>query len=265
MRARHRPRSSLTVLLLVAGACALAAGCSGDDGAAGGSRRSNDRPPTTTDAPGDARSPFCREAARLSKKANPSIDQDPAGAVTELSQLGELAPPEFSADFKTLTAVVKRISGLDESDPKAMEQILTAVLDPDVSAASDRITAYAKSECGVDLMADAAAPDSTATTADGPGTSGTAGNLDLKDVDAVKEANASATWPDKLSSTSIVNDTDVELAAEDAALLTQDEALAACTAVRAALVQKNPEVTLTVKSGSTVLVRAPAGSGCAPA
>lgn len=81
----------------------------------------------------------------------------------------------------------------------------------------------------------------------------------------MEEANASASWPDKISSTSIINDTDVTLMAEDSALLTAEEGLAACVAVREALVVLNPQVVVTIKSGETTVAAAPAGSACAAA
>ena len=81
----------------------------------------------------------------------------------------------------------------------------------------------------------------------------------------MKEANSSATWPDKITSTSIINDTDVTLIANDSDLLTADEGLEACVALREALVVINPQVIITVKSGETTVAAAPAGSACAVA
>lgn len=57
----------------------------------------------------------------------------------------------------------------------------------------------------------------------------------------------------------------MELAADASAGLTADEALQACTAVREALVKKNPKVTVTIRSGDTVLARAVEDAPCARA
>jgi hypothetical protein len=266
-----RRSDPLIALLALAVAGVVLASCGSDGGFQAVSRASNTRPGAGTSASGGdgsgSGSGFCAEVARVDAQQNPSIDDDPAAALEALSRLGDLAPADLKDDFTTLAGAVGKLSSVDQSDPASVEKILTVVMDPGVTAASGRITAYAKEQCGIDLQADRSNSDrsSSGSGSSASGTGGAAGNLDLEDVDAVKDANAAAPWPDKLSSTSIVNDTDVELAAEDSAGLTAEEALAACNAVRAALVPKNPGVTLTVKSGSTALVRAPAGMACAPA
>ena len=178
--------------------------------------------------------------------------------------MGDRAPAGLRDDVATLRSVVGELAALDGSDPASVDRALGIVLRPEVLAASEAIDTYAKQRCGVDLgmtSGDAESPGSSGMDAAATGS----GDIDLEDVDAVRTANGSASWSDKLTSTTILNDTDVTLAADDASALTADEALAACRAVRAALVAINSRVVVTIRSGGTAVAVAPADGECAPA
>ena len=260
--AHHR---ILATSVVVAAMALLAVGCSdgSGDGSALASLRSNARPTASSGTgpdvgPGtDPNSDFCKQLKQLDDDGN-LANQDPAAAVEALSKIGDVAPPELQGDFETLAGAVQELSGIDESAPDSVERALTVVTRPEVLAASGRITDAALTECGVVLDP----TDETTTTEPGSGGSAS-GDLDLEDVDAVREDATDATWPDKLTSTSIINDTVVELSADAAAGLTADEAVQACTAVRAALVKKNPKVTITIRGGDSVLARAVEDAPCA--
>jgi len=95
-------------------------------------------------------------------------------------------------------------------------------------------------------------------------------DLSLDDIDAIKSASTGATWVDKVNSTSIVNDRDVELAGPAAAdgsggtPLTAEEAMAACEAVRTGLEARQPALTVQVLNGTTVVAKGAAGVPCSP-
>jgi hypothetical protein len=142
------------VVLVLALAGVLLASCSGDGGFEAVSRGSNARPPASSaasDGAGGSGSAFCAEVAKVDAQQDPSIDDDPAAAIEALSKLGDSAPPDLKDDFTTLAGAVGKLSAVDQSDPASMERILTTVMDPEVTAASGRITAYAKERCGIDL------------------------------------------------------------------------------------------------------------------
>jgi len=265
---RTLPLRRSLIPLLLAGVVVSVAACSGSSDTAAPSKQSNTRSATTPDVGTDTAAgsdEYCARITELGSQEDASAGSDPAVAIEALSKVAAVAPADLQKDFATLSSVVKDLSALDEKDPESFARVMEIVLRPDVQEASGRITADAKERCGVDLQSTDPTSDDTSTTLDGSDTTSAPGDLNLEDIDAVEAASAGATWPDKLSSTTIINDTDVELAADDAALLTADEGLAACTAVRDALVVKNPQVTVTVKSGSTTVAAAPAGGACAPA
>jgi hypothetical protein len=259
---------SLVCLLGLSGAVA---GCSDGPDTVTASKQSNTRPERSSEPegapdPGDggaADSDFCAALADLSSQPNLDSLDDPGAVIEALAALSDKAPADLKDDFDTLSSVVDDLAGLDTSDPENFAKTMELVLRPEVAAASEAISTYALQSCGVDL--NSSPGDAESTTVPDGGDGQATGDIDLEDIDAVKDGNAGAPWADKISSTSIINDTDVTIAADDTEMLTADEAMAACTAVRDALVKINPQVVLTVKSGETVVVAAPAGSACAPA
>jgi hypothetical protein len=273
---RPAPRPFLVALrrVLVAAAAlaattALVGGCS--DGSGGGSglvsMHSNTRPTASagtgaSGGPGsgggtDPTSAFCRQLRKLDGEGS-LAGKDPAAAVEALSRVGDVAPPALRGDVATLAGAVKELAGIDRSDPASIDKVLAVAARPEVLAASGRITDAARTECGLDL-------GSKPTGTSDRGGAAASGDLNLEDVDAVRSAAKDTTWPDKLTSTSIINDTAVELSADASSGLTADEAVQACTAVRSALVKKNPKVTITIRSGETVLARAVEDAPCARA
>ena len=255
-------RRWLVLPVTLLGLCAAGCGGSDDEGAPVSLQSAERETTTTSDGPPPGSSEeFCAEVERLDSDPALDADADPAAAIEALQGLADLAPEELSADFALLAGVAEDLAAVDPEDPESIDEVFDIVLRPDVIEASTNINDYTKQECGIDLEADDEPVDEPDTTVADDAT----GDIDLEDIDAVEEANASATWPAKITSTSILNDTDVELIASDDALLTADEGLAACVAVRDALVVINPQVTVTVTSGGTRVAAAPAGGACAPA
>jgi hypothetical protein len=268
-------------LVAIAGAALVLAGCgSGSDGNgdAVASMRSETRPestttePATTEPEDDVEEPdvsssdeFC-QALQDFDVADPTAE-DPSLAADQLRKLGAAAPADLQDDFETLAAAFEKLSGLDQNSPEAMGAAFEVFFDPAVLMAGENIEAYASEECGFELDPNPTDGELPETEPGFDSDEGAAGDISLDDLDLVEESAtaAGATWPEKITSTSIINDTDVTLTADDAALLTRAEGLAACEAVRAALVPKNPQVVVTIQSGTTTVASAPANQPCAPA
>ena len=89
------------------------------------------------------------------------------------------------------------------------------------------------------------------------------GEIELEDIDAVKESNDGAAWSEKLSTTVVNGLADVQVSSGDDDL-TRDEAMAACTALLTALSERNTDVTVSVASGEDVLAEGADGT-CAEA
>lgn len=258
----------LTCLSLVV-ASLLLAGCGGGSGSES-ARTSGERPTrdrrTTTSAVGQGgggAGDFCEQLARADEGG---AGDDPAKFVEALAALRDAAPAELSDDLEVLARVARKLRDLDETDPQSAGKVLALVMAPEVMEASSALERYAQDECGLDLGgSDPQGPDDTsldgASTTTAPA-DGSSTDLDLEDVDAVKEANSGASWPDKLTGTAISMDTYVQVSADEGAGLTPEEALAACNAVREALVVKNPAVTVEVLSGRRTLAEAGAGQPC---
>lgn len=210
---------------------------------------------------------YCEQAQELAD-ADADVAADPAAGLERIESLQSVAPDELDADFDVIADVVEQLSALDEDDPESFEQIMTIAFDPEVMAASDAIATYTQDECGIDLEGSDDSTDSTDTTdtfGDGSdefedGSDPT--ELHIEDVDVIKESSG-GTWAAKLSGTAISMGVNVQVSAMDEELLTADEALAACQALMTGLGAKNPEVTVDVYSGETLIVAAPAGGTCA--
>jgi hypothetical protein len=229
--------------------------------------------PSTDVAPEDK--PYCDAIAAAAADQTAS-GLDPSAAVESMSRLADLAPAELRDDYRTLKSVVGRLSSLDQDDPVSIAKALELVTRPDVLAASEAIAADALQRCGVTLSTGGlgesdpsggsgpGADDPTVTTPGGSARAGT-GRIGLQDVEAVRTANQGSSWAPKLTSTTILNSVDVTLTAEPSSGLTPDEGLQACDAVRAALVQLDDRVAVTISDGSRVVAASTAGGECAPA
>lgn len=260
-------------MLLVGVAALAAAGCGGGVEVQASSKRSNPRPDASTSTvPGTAPetgtvppgsggtgvAAFCdrlRAAAAL-----PSTD-DPAEAVRRFSDLAADAPAPVADDLQTLAGAVQRLDALPKESPEAAGEAIGILLDPAVIRAGVAVEDWARTNCGLDIDPDPA-PGSGDSAGAGEDPPPAAGDISLDDIDAVKEANGGRSWPDKINSTTIVNDTDVQLSAGQSDL-SAPEALEACEAVRVALVPKNPEVVVSVLNGNRAVAASPAGGTCA--
>jgi hypothetical protein len=280
--ARRTVTRRTAALVAIAGAALVLGGCGSDgngNGDAVASMRSEERPESTTTEPAttepaedDVAEPdtgssdeFCQVLENF-EVADPAAE-DPSIAADELRKLGDAAPADLQDDFETLAAAFEKLSGLDESSPEAMAGMFEVFFDPAVLMAGENIEAYAAEECGFELDPNPTDSELPETEPGFDSEEGAAGDIGLEDLDEIEESAsaAGATWPDKISSTTIFNDTDVTLTADDAALLTQAEGMAACEAVRAALLPRNPQVVVTIQSGTTTVASAPANQPCAPA
>ncbi|HNA36240.1 MAG TPA: hypothetical protein PLZ72_07830, partial [Microthrixaceae bacterium] len=146
------------------------------------------------------------------------------------------------------------------------------VMDPSVQEAADHIDDVTAEMCGLDLSeldepgtTDDTLPDDTLPDDTLPEPGAAAGDIDLEHIDRIKDEHQGSSWVEKLSTTSIMNDTAVSLSADASDPITPAEAMEACQVVRSALVSINPDVTVSITNGETAVVQAPAGGACAPA
>ncbi len=263
-----RPTSSTTgriaaVSTTLVLALALVAGaCSGDQTAS--AELVSDPRPGTEDDHGD-RTPDAadQQYCELAESAVDDASSDPDAALDALDTMAEAAPPDLSGDFEVLRDAIERLAALDPTDPAAIEEIMGIAVDPEVTDASAAISEHTSEVCGFDLddgplddgFDDDLVPTDPLDPSD-PGSSTTAPSsstdIELEDVDAVKEAAQGQSWPDKLSGTMIAMGVDVQLSAAADTPLTPEEALIACTAMWTTLSQKNPAVTVQILNDSTV-------------
>lgn len=268
---RRRGVTAVVVAVLTALCLAVLAGCGGGEATA--SMLSGGRPAGAgadggdEGAAGAVPAGFCEALRELAEDQDDDVEADQLLEGTE--RLRDTAPEELRDEVDVLVRFARRLSELDleDDDPAAIGEMLELVMDPQVMAATTAIEAYSIENCGIDLDSggDPGDPDLPALP-ELPGSPQAPGDvdIDLDDIDAVEDAatSAGATWPAKISGTSIQMDREVALLADEAAGLTVEEALVACTEVRAALVLKNPAVTVEVRSGERAVVASPSGGEC---
>ena len=115
------------------------------------------------------------------------LSEDAPGALAGIEQLAADAPDELRADFETFLSGVDGLAELDEDDPAALSRIFELMMDPEFEAAANAIEEFTAAECGIELGAGmgagAAGSDTSGSDESEPG------EIELEDVDAVKDAN----------------------------------------------------------------------------
>jgi hypothetical protein len=250
----HRRPFLLLLTALVAGLAI--AGCSGGDDTVAVTEPSSEQGEGTVAADVVA---YCETAETVSADGGGlDLSEDAAGALTAIEQLAAAAPQEISGDFETFLAGVAGLAELGDDDPEALSRIFELMMDPEFESAANAIEEYTAAECGIELGAGmgagAAGSDTSGTDGSDPG------EIELEDVDAVKDANDGATWVDKLSTTVINGSADVQVSSSDEDL-DEPEAVAACTTIWQALSEINPDVSVEVANGDNVVARS-TGDGC---
>lgn len=247
----RRPRVTVVTLLLAPLVVATGA-CSGDDTVAVPDDRDGSSSTTVSPAGGDAEA-YCATAREVAGQDGVDLSEDADAAYAGLQRMAADAPTELDDDFATFLDGVADIAQLDEDDPAALTGIFELLTDEDFTAAADAIERYTADQCGVELgAADPSSDDA------GSGT-GAADGIELEDIDAVKEANGSASWSEKLSTTVIDGAADVRVSSAEGEL-TAAEALSACEALLSALGPIDPQVTVEVAAGDTVLADSSGGT-----
>jgi hypothetical protein len=257
MRRRSHPAPPFvrSVVVVTLGAVLLAA-CGDGGGERTASMRSGERPATTatTGTPGSSATSdggsFCDVLASLDAAG---AGDEPAAFVEAVERLRPVAPPELVDDLDVLASIADDLAALDENDPESAARALELVLDPRIMEASSALERYALDECGLELgdgddTTEPTAPGDDTLPFDEPDDGVDDDLLDLEDIDAVKDANEGASWVDKLTTTIISMDVDVQLAADEGAGLTVDE----------------PQVTVEIRSGDRALAGSEAGGACQP-
>lgn len=233
------PRRRLLALTTLLTPVVLLGACSD-----GGDTVPLDEAPTTASATGNADSEYCRAAARFSGDAGLDLSGDPDAALAGIEQMAAAAPDEIADDLAVVVEGVRGLDGLDANDPDALAALFELLADPQVETAIERVEQYTSSECGIDLGSDESAAGA---------------EIELEDVDAVKDTNSGSTWADKLSTTVINFGSEVTVSSGEGEL-SADEALEACDALVSSLSSIDPDVTVEVAAGDTVLARSSDGS-----
>lgn len=265
-RSSRRVRPVLAVLGVLLSGVGLVA-CGGDDSTALATKESNRRAQTAEPEGGtDPDSEYCTAVTALQGPGAADLD-DPAASIEALAALGEVAPAELRSSFEVLSDVVEELSTLDPDDPEYITRALELIMDPSVQEAADHIDDVTAEMCGLDLseLDEPGTTDDTLSDDTLPEPGAAAGDIDLEHIDRIKDEHQGSSWVEKLSTTSIMNDTAVSLSADASDPITPAEAMEACQVVRSALVSINPDVTVSITNGETAVVQAPAGGACAPA
>ncbi len=285
-RSSRRVRPVLAVLGVLLSGVGLVA-CGGDDSTALATKESNRRAQTAEPEGGtDPDSEYCTAVTALQGPGAADLD-DPAASIEALAALGEVAPAELRSSFEVLSDVVEELSTLDPDDPEYITRALELIMDPSVQEAADHIDDVTAEMCGLDLseldepgttndtipddtlpndtLPNDTLPNDTLPDVSIPEPGAAAGDIDLEHIDRIKDEHQGSSWVEKLSTTSIMNDTAVSLSADASDPITPAEAMEACQVVRSALVSINPDVTVSITNGETAVVQAPAGGACAPA
>lgn len=254
----------------------MLAGCNSGEVSLPAPKQSNDRSTSDgsdfSDSDGgsegtDPDSSYCRAVKDLGA-TDDEASSDPAKAIELLTELGKVAPSELKKPFDTLGGVVGDLAALDEDNPDDFAKAFEIIMDPQIQAAVTQIDSLTIEMCGVDLSGGGSlgdefgSDDLPSTTVDDSSGTKSSTDLDLEHIDQVKEANSGAAWVKLLSSSMIMNDTDVTLAASSTDPIQLADALEACVAVRQSLVQRNPDVTVTISNDETPIVKAPANGEC---
>ncbi len=252
---------------------------------------------STPEAPNEDLDPaeveaFCAKAAELGQTANATDAEDPGEMSAQYDELLAVAPEQVREDLEVLRDAVDSMSELDASGAplspdEALEEMFSAVMSPELMTAALNLEAFMAEHCGIDMSSngglgldDALGSDpggdpsgddpGGGTTVPGGDPSAGGTDIGLEDLDAIEEAHTGEAWVDKVYSTSIVNDQDIQLIGSDGSdgfgePLTEQEAIDACEAVRTALEVRQPALSVEVLNGATVVARGAAGVPCAPA
>ncbi len=212
-----------------------------------------------------------------------SIDDSEAQAEAKrrFEELIAVAPDEIRSDLEVYAGLIDELMALDDAenseDPEAgMDAVMGLLFDPRVLAAGMAIESFLADECGIEASTAGGLGSTEDLFGDGDSESGSGeagsggADISLEDLEAIEEAAAGAPWTAKVSSTAILNDSEVQLIAPangegSSAPLTPEEAVAACEAVRTALEARQPALTVEVLNAETVVARGAAGVPCTPA
>ena len=110
-----------------------------------------------SDGDGDLEA-FCGATEKIAAFEEPSADDPEAIAEARdvIESLADNAPSEIGDATQTASQAfgefLDAIETIDPTDERAFEEVIEPLFnDPDVSAASDRLSEFALDECGVDL------------------------------------------------------------------------------------------------------------------
>jgi hypothetical protein len=282
---RRIPRTVIVSTLFLVSGAAVLSGCGPQGGDLATARSAERGEAASADVPSGSDAELCEAILGLSEQQDVSLDDGPEAAREAAEQVRELAaaaPAEVGDALEVFADLFEQMASLeDEGDGglDAFGEILGQMMDPEVIAASETLTDYMVQECGADPLDDGqgfgldpfAEGEGSSDGFDDSGADpeqGDPSDISLDDLDAIKEAHDGASWVDKLFSTSIGNNRSVQLGAPDddddfgAESLSTTEAVEACEAVRIALEDRQPDLTVEVTNGETTVASGAAGVPC---
>ena len=196
------------------------------------------------------------------------------------------------ANLVEVLAEAEADSDVDPDDPEAgmdaFGEAMALMFDPEVLAAAATLEEYLVDECGLDPdqaeemfgtggldgangEAEVSIPEGDDQFPDGgsggddfgAGDAEDPSDISLDDMDDVQEANSGSSWAQKNYSTTISNDQYIVIATTVGTDgFSEDEALEACDAIRAAFEDRQPDLEVEVRSGETVMATGVAGEPC---
>ncbi|MGI9576739.1 MAG: hypothetical protein ACR2OH_00900, partial [Microthrixaceae bacterium] len=251
--------ATAAVLFTGCGSSSQATAESGEREGSSGAADPAERDSGATDEPAPSSGDFCAQLAELSS-AEVSIDDDPEAAraaAQQLRELGEVAPPEVADAVAVFADLVDTMAELDPEEESAgmdaFGEMMELMFSPELIEASLTLENYLVEECGMDPTQaeqifgsgdiggsgpDVSIPegdDQFPDTGEGaPGSDDDPDGISLDDMEALEEANSSASWTQKPTSTGIANDQFITLSAAESGerAFTRTEALEACEAIR---------------------------------
>ena len=272
--------------MIALAACVFLSGCGSAGGDLATARSAERGGGTASGGSNPEGSDICDDLLGLSEEQSLSLDDGPEAVEEAVRRVREMAAaaPEDVADalevFADLFEQMGELASDGEGGLDAFGEILAQMGDPEVIAASETLTEYLVEQCGVDptgaeqqfgvdpfagsgdpFAGGTETPEQTTSPED-------PSDISLEDLDAIKDANAGSAWVDKIFSTGIGNNRSVQLGAPgpDDGLggdpLTTAEAIEACEAVRTALEDRQPDLTVEVSNGDSTVASGAAGVPC---
>lgn len=139
----------LAVVALVAGSCSDDEQAGSGDGTTS-TTEAQDGTGTADEAPTAPDSEYCAVAREISDTSS-TVAEDPDTALDQLERLAAAAPEELAGDVELFLDTIRQLAEVPEDDPAALGEVLSLLIAPELTEASDAIDAYTREACGFGL------------------------------------------------------------------------------------------------------------------